>query len=80
MDVIIELKDGRWGCFEIKLSEEKVADGVKHLIAFRDRLAENEVMKTKPPEFMAVLVGRTFSLICAILIGSGYSGSDILEL
>ena len=59
VDVIIELKDGRWGCFEIKLSEEKVADGVKHLIAFRDRLAENEVMKTKPPEFMAILVGRT---------------------
>ena len=49
----------RWGCFEIKLSEEKVADGVKHLIAFRDRIAENEVMKTKPPEFLAVLVGRT---------------------
>ena len=59
VDIIIELKDGRWGCIEIKLSEDKVAESVKQLMAFRDKAAENEAMKTKPPSFFAVLVGRT---------------------
>ena len=59
VDVVIELKDGRWGCFEIKLSEDKVADGVNTLTRFRDKIAENEIMKNRPPCFLAVLVGRT---------------------
>jgi len=59
VDVIIELKDGRWGCFEIKLSEDKVDDGVKQLTAFSAKIKENEAMKIKPPSFHAVLVGRT---------------------
>ena len=59
VDVIIELKDGRWGGFEIKLSEDKVVEGVKRLVAFRDKVAENKAMETNPPSFLAVLVGRT---------------------
>ena len=59
VDVIIALKDGRWGCFEIKLSEDKVAEGVKKLITFRDKILENQAMEVRPPDFLAVLVGRT---------------------
>jgi len=59
VDVVIELKDGRWGCIEIKLSEDKVMEGVKKLIAFKSKILENEVMRVKPPTFLAVLVGRT---------------------
>ena len=44
VDVIIELRDGRWGCFEIKLSEDKVAEGVNHLIRFCNKIKENMVM------------------------------------
>ena len=58
VDVIIELRDGRWGCFEIKLSEDKVGEGVKHLVSLRDRIAANEALRIQPPSFLAVLAGR----------------------
>jgi predicted AAA+ superfamily ATPase len=59
VDVIIQLQDGRWGCIDVKLSEDKVAQGVEHLITLRKRIAENEAMKNQQPSFLAVLVGRT---------------------
>jgi predicted AAA+ superfamily ATPase len=59
VDVIIELKDGRWGCIEIKLSEDKVADAVKNLVSFKEKISKNEAMQVKQPSFLAVLVGRT---------------------
>ena len=58
VDAVIELKDGRWGCFEIKLSEDKVAGGVKNLVAFKDKVMSNEALKANPPKFLAVLAGR----------------------
>jgi predicted AAA+ superfamily ATPase len=59
VDAVIQLRDGRWGGIEIKLSEDKVADGVKSLVSLRDKAIANEAMKTQPPSFLAVLVGRT---------------------
>ena len=59
VDVIIALKDGRWGCFEIKLSEDKVGEGVTKLLAFREKISKNAAMEIRPPDFLAVLVGRT---------------------
>lgn len=57
VDAIIELTDGRWGAFEIKVSEDAVADGVDNLKRLRKKVSENPKAKTRPPEFMAVLVG-----------------------
>jgi len=54
-----ELKDGRWGCFEIKLSEDKVPEAIQTLLSFKEKIIENEKMKVRPPSFLAVLVGRT---------------------
>jgi predicted AAA+ superfamily ATPase len=59
VDAIIQLPDGRWGGMEIKLSENKVAEGVKRLLTLKEKIAENEVMKNRQPSFLAVLVGRT---------------------
>ncbi|MDR2196507.1 MAG: DUF4143 domain-containing protein [Coriobacteriales bacterium] len=59
VDVVIQLRDGRWGCIEIKLSEDKVMQGVAQLTAFSKRIAENEAMRNRPPSFLAVLLGRT---------------------
>ncbi|MCL2112242.1 MAG: DUF4143 domain-containing protein [Clostridiales bacterium] len=58
VDVIIELRDGRWGGIEIKLSEDKVAEGVKNLLSLKDRVAENKGKQIQPPVFLAVLAGR----------------------
>jgi len=59
VDVVIQLRDGRWGCIEIKLSEDKVSEGVKQLLRLSKRIVENEAMRVRQPSFLAVLVGRT---------------------
>ena len=58
VDAIIQLADGRWAAFEIKVSEDKVPDGVKSLKRLRDKLCHNERAQTRPPEFMAVITGN----------------------
>ncbi len=59
VDAIIELTDGRWAAIEIKLSEDKVQKGVDNLLRLRDKVLANPAARSRPPEFMAVLVGRT---------------------
>jgi hypothetical protein len=59
VDAIIELPDGRWGAFEIKLSEDKVPEGIANLLRLRSKLMSNPARQTKEPSFLAVLVGRT---------------------
>ena len=56
-DAIIEMADGRWAALEIKLSEDKVAQGVASLQRLRRKLVEKPGARTRPPEFMAVVVG-----------------------
>ena len=58
VDVIIELPDGRWAAFEIKLSEEKVPQAEKSLLRLRDKVAANPAAHNREPAFMAVLVGK----------------------
>ncbi len=57
VDAIIELVDGRWAALEIKTSEDKVVEGIKNLKRLRAKICENPKANTRPPEFMAVLVG-----------------------
>jgi hypothetical protein len=57
VDAVVELADGRWGAFEIKLSENKADDGLRSLRRLRKKLCENPAARTRPPEFLAVLVG-----------------------
>lgn len=57
-DAIVQLADGRWAAFEAKVSEDKVADGVESLSRLRKKLCGNERARTRPPEFMAVIVGN----------------------
>lgn len=56
-DAIIQLADGRWAAFEVKVSEDKVPAGIESLKRLRKKLCKNERTRTKPPEFMAVIVG-----------------------
>ncbi len=57
VDVIIELKDGRWAAIEIKLGEDKVADGISSLKRLRKKVALNPAARNPAPSFMAVVTG-----------------------
>ena len=57
VDAIVELTDGRWAAFEVKTSESKVDTAVGSLKRLRKKLCENPQAHTRPPAFMAVLVG-----------------------
>ena len=59
VDAIIELRDGRWAGIEIKLSENKVTEGVDNLLRLRNKLALNPLARNPEPSFLAVLVGKT---------------------
>lgn len=62
VDIVIELIDGRWGAFEVKLNEEKVPEAQKNLLRLRNKVTANPAAKNREPSFLAVLVGKaTFS-------------------
>lgn len=58
VDIVIELIDGRWGAFEVTLSEEKVPEAQKNLLRLRSKVAANPAAKNREPSFLAVLVGK----------------------
>lgn len=59
VDAIIELKDGRWGAFEIKLGHNKVDAGAHALLRLRNKIRANPAARNPEPSFLAVLVGKT---------------------
>ena len=56
-DAIIELADGRWAAFEIKVSEEGVPAAASNLKRLREKLCGNPKARVRKPEFMAVITG-----------------------
>lgn len=58
VDAIIERSDGAWGAIEIKLSENKVNEGINNLLRLREKVLANDKTATREPSFLMVLVGR----------------------
>ena len=58
VDAIIELRDGRWAGIEIKLSENKVAEGVCNLTRLKNKITSNPLARNPEPAFLAVIVGK----------------------
>lgn len=56
-DAVIELADGRWAAFEIKVGEDKVPEGVSSLLRLKAKLCENPRARVHEPEFLAVITG-----------------------
>jgi predicted AAA+ superfamily ATPase len=56
-DVIIERADGSWAALEIKLSDNKVEEGVASLTRLCKKLQHNTSARVREPEFLAVVVG-----------------------
>ena len=59
VDAVVEFPDSSWGAIEIKLSEDKVTEGVRNLLAMKRRIKENSAARVPDPAFLAVLVGRS---------------------
>lgn len=58
VDIIIELPDGRWGAFEVKLSEQKVPEAERSLLRLKEKVERNPAARNREPSFLAVLVGK----------------------
>jgi len=58
VDAVIQLGDGRWGAFEIKLSDTKIDEAASCLNRFVDKITANKAAQVKAPEFLAVLIGK----------------------
>lgn len=58
VDVIIELRDGRWAAIEIKLSDNKAADAINNLMRLKQKVSSNPLVQNPEPVFMAVIVGN----------------------
>ncbi|MCL1875325.1 MAG: DUF4143 domain-containing protein [Synergistaceae bacterium] len=58
-DAIVERRDGAWGAIEIKLSENKVQDGIDSLLRLKDKVLKNDKSQSREPSFLMVLVGRS---------------------
>lgn len=56
-DAIIELSDGRWAGFEVKVSENKADQGASSLLRLADKVSSQAHAQTRVPEFLAVIVG-----------------------
>ena len=59
VDAIIERKDGSWGAVEIKLSEDRVQEGIDNLLRLSAKIKKNDITQAKKPSFLMVLVGRS---------------------
>ena len=57
VDAVIELRDGRWGAFEIKLGESKITDAAANLHRLERKVSLNPDARNPKPSFLAVLVG-----------------------
>lgn len=57
VDIIIELRDGRWGAFEVKLGDSKVDEAAANLLRLRSKILMNPAARNNTPQFLGVLVG-----------------------
>lgn len=55
VDVVIELRDGRWAAIEVKLGESKVPGAIANLRRLQRKVASNPAARNPEPEFLAVL-------------------------
>ena len=53
IDAIVELPDGRWGAFEIKLGMNQVDEAAEKLLRMNEKFQDSR----RPSEFLCVLVG-----------------------
>lgn len=59
----MELPDGRWGAFEIRLGANQIEDAAKNLLDFRKSLEKHGASRI--PDVLCVICGLTeYSYLC----------------
>ena len=62
IDAVIEMPNGEWGAFEIKLGANQIDDAAENLLSIRDKIAKDN--KDKVPQFLCVLCGLSNAAYC----------------
>ena len=62
IDAVIEMPNGEWGAFEIKLGANQIDDAAENLLSIRDKIAKDN--KDKVPKFLCVLCGLSNAAYC----------------
>jgi len=57
-DIIVQLRDGRWGAIEVKLGSKQIEEAAENLLKIRNKIDTN---KMKEPSFLMVLTGGQFA-------------------
>ncbi len=57
IDAIVEMSDGRWGAFEIKLGADRIDEGAENLKRIDSLIRDDP--KGRPPEFLGVICGMS---------------------
>ena len=57
VDAVVEMRDGRWAAFEVKLGESQVGSAAASLNRLACKVAANPAARNPKPEFLAVIVG-----------------------
>jgi predicted AAA+ superfamily ATPase len=56
-DLIVQLRDGRWGAIEVKMGHKEIEAAAEHLIALKNKINT----KMREPSFLMVLTGGQFA-------------------
>lgn len=57
IDAIVELQNGDWGAFEVKLGANQIDDAAAHLVAMRSLMERDG--KARPPKILVVVCGMS---------------------
>ena len=57
-DLVIALRDGRWGAVEVKLGKNEEEDAAKHLIELSEYI---DSQRMKAPSFLMILTGGQYA-------------------
>ncbi|MCR4693556.1 MAG: DUF4143 domain-containing protein [Firmicutes bacterium] len=57
IDAVIELEDGHWAAFEIKLGANQIEAAAQHLVSLRDAIANEK--DGNPPDILCVICGMS---------------------
>ena len=61
IDTVIELEDGRWGAFEIKLGADRIDEGAESLLNVRSKMLESNP-QAHVADIMCAICGMTNSI------------------
>jgi len=57
-DMIVQLRDGRWGAIEVKLGHKQIEQAASHLLKLKEKI---DTDKMREPSFLLVLTGGQYA-------------------